>query len=352
MLRYIFKRLLLIIPTLFLIVLVNFALVQLAPGGPVEYIVNAATGMGHGGEVSSGKANISSMYKATKGMEAELVEQLNKYYGFDQPAYIRFFKMIKQYLVFDLGESYYQSKKVSDLIIDRIPISLSLGVWSTLLIYLIAIPLGIKKAKDNGSVFDHSTSFIISLAYSLPTFVLGILLIVFFAGNNLFYIFPISGITSSNFEEMSTWGKIKDYIWHIALPTITITLGGLASLTFLTKNCFMDEMHKQYVNTARAKGLSENSVMYKHVFRNAMLIVLGSMPETLLRVFFTGALLTEIIFSLHGIGYLSYESIINRDYAVVFGTLYIFTLIGLFCNLLTDITYMLIDPRIDYEGRA
>jgi microcin C transport system permease protein len=354
MLEYIIKRILLIIPTLFIIILLNFIIVQFAPGGPVENTIAQLRGLQGGTEAGGigARVKISDSYKASQGMDDELVAYIKKLYGFDKPAHERFFDMIKNYATFEFGKSFYQNKRVIDLVYERLPISISLGLWSTLIIYAISIPLGIAKAVRNGERFDSITSFIIAFLYAIPSFLLAIILIMLFAGDGAFSYFPIRGLVSSNFEELSLLDKIKDYAWHIALPCITLTLSGFASLTILTKNSFLEEINKQYVLTAGSKGLSDTSVLYMHVFRNAMLLIITSIPEILLKILFTGTVLIEIIFSLNGLGLLSYESAISRDYPVVFGTLYIFTLIGLIATLITDILYVVVDPRIDFEKRA
>ncbi len=350
MLEYILKRILFIIPTLLCIILINFLIVQLAPGGPVEITLAKIRDLQQS-ESGSNKISASGQFKSSKGLDPELVNYIKKLYGFDKPAHERLWIMIKSYLTFDLGHSYFRNKQVGDLILEKIPVSLSLGLWSTLLIYLISIPLGIKKAVRSGEKFDSWTSFVIAFAYALPSFLVGIILLLVFAGDGSLSYFPIRGLTSPGWNDFSITQKISDYAWHMILPTITLAISGFATITILTKNSFLEEIHKQYVTTARAKGLSEHKILYGHVFRNAMLIVITSIPDALIKVFITGSLLIEIVFSLDGIGLLSYESAIGRDYPVVFGTLYIFTLIGLIANLLTDITYMLVDPRIDFEKR-
>lgn len=352
MLGYIIKRLLLIIPTLFCIIAINFLIVQFAPGGPVETTIAQLKDVSRMGEAGmTGKVSASSQMKSTTGMDDELVSYIKKLYGFDKPPLERFWIMIKNYSTFNLGDSYFRNKSVGDLIISKIPVSLSLGLWSTILIYLISIPLGIRKAVKNGEKFDAWTSVVIAFAYALPSFLVAIILITLFASDGPMSYFPIRGITSPNWNDLSIVGKITDYIWHMILPTITLTIAGFATITMLTKNSFLEEIHKQYVTTARAKGLSENQIRYGHIFRNAMLIVITSIPDALIKVFITGSLLIEIIFSLEGIGLLSYESAVARDYPVVFGTLYIFTLIGLIANLITDMMYVVVDPRIDFEKR-
>jgi microcin C transport system permease protein len=351
MLNYILKRILLIFPTLLFIIIINFAIVQLAPGGPVEMTLASIRDLQQSESVN-GRVSAVKQFKASKGLDDELVTYIKKLYGFDKPPHQRLWIMIKNYLSFDLGHSYFHNKQVGDLILEKIPISLSLGLWSTLIIYLVSIPLGIKKAMKNGEAFDGWTSFIIAFAYALPSFLVAIILLLLFAGNGPLSYFPIRGIISHNWDSLSAIGKVKDYAWHMVLPTLTLAIAGFATITMLTKNSFLEEIHKQYVITARAKGLSENQILYGHVFRNAMLIVITSIPDALIKVFITGSLLIEIIFSLDGIGLLSYESAVGRDYPVVFGALYIFTLIGLIANLLTDIAYMIVDPRIDFERRG
>ena len=353
---YIAKRLLLVLPTLFGILLLNFLVIQAAPGGPVEKILAELQGIGGSGTGSSfagGSADTVSggEYRGSRGLPPELVERIEKMYGFDKPAHERFWLMIKNYFSFDFGESYYRDRSVTELIVERLPVSISLGLWSTLIAYMISIPLGIRKAVRDGSRFDVWSSTAIIIGFAIPSFLLGILLIVLFAGGSYFEWFPLRGLTSDNFDELSLFGKIIDYAWHITLPTIAIVVGNFATLSMLTKNSFMDEIRKQYVQTARAKGLSEKQVLYGHVFRNAMLIIIAGFPAAFISMFFTGVLLIEFIFSLDGLGLLGFESVINRDYPVVFGTLFIFTLIGLLLKLVSDLTYMWVDPRIDFERR-
>lgn len=353
MLRYILKRLLLIIPTLLAIVIINFFIVQLAPGGPVEEMVTRLRGFNTTGSVEASNAvragNVTK-YKASQGLDPELLEEIKKLYGFDKPAHERLWIMLKNYATFEFGNSYFRNAKVTDLIIEKFPVSISLGLWSTLLIYLISIPLGIKKATRNGEKFDVTSSFIIIVAYAIPSFLFALILITVFAGNGPLGIFPMRGIVSYGWENLPWYNKVTDYLWHIILPTVAITISGFATITMLTKNSFLEEIRKQYVLTARAKGLSENKVLYGHVFRNAMLIVISGIPDAIIKILFTGALLIEIIFSLDGLGLLGYESVMSRDYPVVFGTLYIFTLVGLLINIITDLTYVLIDPRINFES--
>ena len=350
--NYIFKRLLLIPVTLFGILLINFAIVQLAPGGPVEYMLAQYKGMNTSatGNINSGTPNLNSeKYQGSKGVPEDLVKELEKQFGFDKPLHIRFIKMLKDYLSFDFGKSYYKDKTVLQLIKERLPVSISLGLWSTLLIYLIAIPLGIRKAREDGEEFDIITSTIIFIGSAIPVFLFAVFLIVIFAGGTYFQLFPLKGLTSDGWETFGFWHKIGDYFWHITLPTICIVIGGIASLTMLTKNSFMDELSKQYVLTARAKGLSEKRILYHHVFRNAMMIIIAGLPGLLVKILFTGSLLIEIIFSLNGMGLLGYEAIMTRDYPVVFGTLYIFALLGLVLKLISDLTYSLVDPRVNFN---
>lgn len=350
--NYIIKRLLLIPVTLFGILLINFAIIQLAPGGPVEYMLAQYKGMDTSatGNIHSGTPNLNSeKYQGAKGVPEDLVKELEKQFGFDKPVHERFIKMLKDYLTFDFGKSYYKDKTVLQLIKERLPVSISLGLWSTLLIYLIAIPLGIKKAKEDGEEFDVITSTIIFIGSAIPVFLFAVFLIVIFAGGTYFQLFPLKGLTSDDWETFSLWHKIADYFWHITLPTICIVIGGIASLTMLTKNSFMDELSKQYVLTARAKGLSEKRILYRHVFRNAMMIIIAGLPGLLIKILFTGSLLIEIIFSLNGMGLLGYEAIMTRDYPVVFGTLYIFALLGLILKLISDLTYSLVDPRVNFD---
>ncbi len=354
---YILRRLALIIPTLIGVLLLNFIIVQAAPGGPVEQLI--AEMQGHGGSALSratggGGAEVSSGSgdsRGSRGLPPELLKEIEAMYGFDRPAHERFLMMLKDYATFDFGESFFRDRSVVELIVDKLPVSISLGLWSTLIIYLISIPLGIRKAVSDGSRFDVWSSSIIVVGYAIPGFLFAILLIVLFAGGSYFDVFPLSGLTSPNFEQMTWYQKIGDYFWHLALPVSANVIGGFATLTLLTKNSFLDEIGKHYVVTARAKGLGERQVLYGHVFRNAMLIVIASLPGVLISLFFTGALLIEVIFSLDGLGLLGFEATLNRDYPVIFGTLYIFTLMGLALKLISDLTYVLVDPRIDFESR-
>ncbi len=351
--NYIFKRLLLIPVTLLGILLINFAIIQMAPGGPVEHILAQYRGINTDAKsqlTSSVNLNTqNSRYQGSQGVPEELIEELEKQFGFDKPAHQRFWKMIKDYARFDFGRSYYQDKSVWELIVERMPVSISLGLWSTLIIYLIAIPLGIRKAVSDGTKFDVWTSFAVVIGSAIPVFLFAVFLIVFLAGGTYWHIFPLRGLTSDNWQNLSWYNKIFDYFWHIALPTLSMVIGGFASLTMLTKNSFLDELNKPYVLTARAKGLSENRILYGHVFRNAMLIVIAGFPSLLIKMLFTGSLLIEVIFSLNGLGLLGYEAITTRDYPVIFGTLYIFALLGLVLKLISDITYSLVDPRINFS---
>jgi len=355
--QYILRRLLLIIPTLLGILLLNFIIVQAAPGGPVEQTLAQLEGLGSEVENRIGstgeiqRSSDDSSYRGAQGLDPELIEQIKKMYGFDKPAHERFFIMLKNYATFDFGSSFFRDRTVIDLMLEKMPVSISLGLWSTLIIYLISIPLGIRKALRDGSRFDVWTSATIIIGYAIPGFLFAILLIVLFAGGTYFDWFPLRGLTSSNFDELSWLGKIGDYFWHLALPITANVIGGFATLTMLTKNSFLDEINKQYVITARAKGLEENRILYQHVFRNAMLIVIAGMPAALVTLFFTGSLLIEVIFSLDGLGLLAFESTLNRDYPVMFGSLYLFTLLGLILKLVSDLTYVWVDPRIDFESR-
>ena len=358
MLAYIFRRLLLIIPTLFGILLLNFIIIQAAPGGPVEQMIaklegfDSATG-GATSRISGGGAEASSggNYRGAQGLDPALIEEIEKMYGFDKSAPERFWLMIKNYVQFDFGDSFFRDAAVIDLILEKMPVSISLGLWSTLIMYLISIPLGIAKATRHGSAFDVWSSTAIIVGYAIPAFLFAILLIVLFAGGSYWDIFPLRGLTSNNFDELPLSGKILDYFWHLVLPITALVIGNFATMTFLTKNSFLDEIGKQYVVTARAKGLTERAVLYGHVFRNAMLLIIAGFPSAFIGIFFTGSLMIEVIFSLDGLGLLGFESAINRDYPVVFGTLFIFTLLGLVVKLIGDLTYTLVDPRIDFETR-
>ncbi len=368
MAAYILRRLLLIPVTMFGILLISFAIIQFAPGGPVERVIAQITntdvsatvriGGGEGGDFSGSAANnaasgggVSSKYRGAQGLDPEFIKKLEKQFGFDKPAHERFLKMLGDYIRFDFGESYYRDVSVLSLIKEKLPVSISLGLWMTLLSYGISIPLGIAKAVRDGSRFDIWTSSVVTVGYAIPNFLFAVLLIVLFAGGSFFDVFPLRGLTSDNFAELNWYQKVGDYIWHMTLPILAMAIGAFATTSFLTKNSFLDEIKKQYVMTARAKGLSEREVLYGHVFRNAMLIIIAGFPGAFIGAFFAGALLIEQIFSLDGLGLLSFDSIVNRDYPVVFATLYIFGLMGLLINLISDLTYTWIDPRIDFESR-
>ncbi len=367
MLAYILRRLALIPLTLLGIIAINFAIVQIAPGGPVEQLlaqlkntaVSATARVGGGEGVEAGRGSVAqpsaggnnSAYRGAQGLDPAFIAELNRQFGFDQPAYVRFGLMIRDYLSFDLGRSYFRDRAVLDLVLDKLPVSISLGVWSTLLIYVISIPLGIAKAVRDGSRFDVLSSAAVIVGYAIPAFLFAILLIIVFAGGRYLDWFPLRGLVSDHWADLSWPARILDYFWHLALPVTAMVIGGFASLTMLTKNSFLDEINKQYVVTARAKGLSERQVLYGHVFRNAMLIVIASFPAVFISIFFGGSLIIETIFSLDGLGRLAYESAIQRDYPVVFGTLYVFGLLGLVVGLLSDLTYVWVDPRIDFESR-
>jgi len=348
MIFYIAKRLLLMIPTLFGVMLVTFIITQFVPGGPVEKMIAEIEGYGKGGgEVSTG---VSGFYRGQSGLEGEKIEELKKLYGFDKSPTERFITMMKQYLVFDFGESYYYHRSVVDLVISRMPVSMSLGLWSFLIVYGVCIPLGIKKAVNDGSRFDVISSTVILVGYAVPGFVLGVILIVLFGGGSFWSVFPLRGLVSDNWAELSLIGKILDYLWHMVLPITASAIGSLAVMTMLTKNSFLEEIRKQYVITARAKGLAESKVLYNHIFRNAIIPIITGFPGYFIASFFTGSLLIETIFSLEGMGLLAYESVLNRDYPVVLGTLYFFSLIGLISRLLSDLSYVIVDPRISFEA--
>ena len=360
---YILRRLLLIVPTLIGIMLINFTLTQFVPGGPIEQIAAQMRGEGDvfrniaGGEGSSAATDTASTsgpeeYAGARGLPPEFIKQLEKEFGFDKPPAERFLTMLGNYLRFDFGQSWFRSISVVDLVLEKMPVSITLGLWSTLLAYLISIPLGIRKAVRDGTSFDTWTSSAIIIAYAIPGFLFAVMLMVLFAGGSYWKIFPLRGLTSDNFDTLSTFGKIKDYLWHITLPVIASTISSFATLTLLTKNSFLDEIGKQYVMTARAKGLTERRVLYGHVFRNAMLIVIAGFPSLFLGVFFGASILIETIFSLDGLGRLGFEAAVQRDYPVIFGTLYVFGLMGLVVGILSDLTYVLVDPRIDFESRA
>jgi len=343
---YIVKRVGLMIPTLFGVMLLTFVVTQFVPGGPVEQLLAEMEGLGKGGEV----AGSTSIYRGDSGLDDKRVNQLKELYGFDQPPLTRFVSMMKNYMVFDFGDSYYYHRSVADLVISRMPVSMSLGLWSFIIVYGVCIPLGISKAVRNGSRFDILTSTAILIGYAIPGFVLAIVLIVLFGGGSFWNIFPLRGIVSDGWSEMTMLKKILDYLWHMVLPITSGAVGSLAVMTMLTKNSFLEEIRKQYVLTARAKGLSENQVLYKHVFRNGIIPIITGFPGYFIAAFFTGSLLIETIFSLDGMGLLAYQSVLNRDYPVVLGTLYFFTLIGLFSRLLSDLSYVVVDPRISFDS--
>lgn len=373
MTAYILRRLFLVIPTLFGIMVINFVVVQFAPGGPVEQMLAELRGQGGPGapleritgggmetaaptgtvrsldQASAGEA--SSRYRGARGLDPEIVAEIERMFGFDRPAHERFVKMMVSYLTFDFGRSFFQDRSVVELLFDKMPVSISLGLWTTLLVYLISIPLGIRKAVKDGSRFDVVTSAIVLVGYAVPGFLFAILLVVLFAGGSFLQIFPLRGLTSPNWAELSLIDKVLDYFWHLCLPITAMVIGGFAGLTMLTKNSFLDEIGKQYVMTARAKGCSERRVLYGHVFRNAMLLIIAGFPSAFIGILFTGALLVEIIFSLDGLGLLGFEAAIRRDYPVMFGTLYIFTLLGLVLQIIGDLMYTVVDPRIDFEAR-
>jgi microcin C transport system permease protein len=363
---YIVRRLLLIIPTLFGIMVLNFAIVQAAPGGPVERLIAQLKGQdiqatARIGGVAQGEAagaappavagSTTSKYRGAQGLDPALIKEIEKLYGFDKPAYLRFVQMMGNYLRFDFGESFYRNRSVVSLVIDKMPVSISLGLWTTLLVYLISIPLGIAKAVRDGTRFDVWSSGVVIVGYAVPGFLFAVLLVVLFAGGSFLDWFPLRGLVSEHWHELSWPARILDYFWHITLQVLAMVIGGFAGLTMLTKNSFLEEINKQYVVTARAKGLNQHRVLYGHVFRNAMLIVVAGFPSAFVSILFTGSLLIEVIFSLDGLGLLGFEAAINRDYPVMFGTLYFFTLLGLVMKLVEDLTYVMVDPRIDFESR-
>jgi microcin C transport system permease protein len=375
MLSYIIRRLLLIVPTLFLIMVINFVIVQGAPGGPVEQAIARIKGTaveatariggtaltevsGVAREAVTAAGEVVGKYRGARGLDPELIAELERMYGFDKPAHERFIQMMRNYhLVFDFGDSFFRDRSVVALVLDRMPVSISLGLWTTLLVYLISIPLGVAKAVRDGTPFDVWTSAVVIVGYAIPGFIFAILLIVVFAGGSFLDWFPLRDLLSPQFAHLSILGCattlacIADYFWHMTLPIVALVIGGFAGLTMLTKNSFLDEINKQYVITARAKGLSERRVLYGHVFRNAMLIVVAGFPSALIGILFTGVLFIEIIFSINGLGLLGFEAALGRDYPLLFGTLYFFTLVGLLMALVRDLTYVLIDPRIDFETR-
>ena len=367
MLAYIVRRLLLMIPTLLGIMVINFGIVQLAPGGPIEQIIAEVSGTdagttgrisSSGSELSGGSASAaasastaSSGYRGAQGLDPEFIKDLERQFGFDKPLHERFLKMMGNFIVFDFGTSFFRDETVIDLVLSKMPVSISLGLWTTIIVYLVCIPLGIRKAVKDGTRFDVWTTTILTIGFAIPSFVMAILLIVLFSGGSFFDLFPLRGLTSENFDELSLFGQALDYLWHLILPITALVMGGFLSLTMLTKNSYLDQINMLYVQTARAKGLTENRVMYGHVFRNAMLIVIAGFPGAFIGILFTGAMLIEIIFSLDGLGLLGFEAAIKRDYPIMFATVYFFTLLGLVMNLVGDLMYTIIDPRIDFEGR-
>jgi len=363
---YLVRRVLLIFPTLFGIMLINFAVIQIVPGGPVEQMIAQMTGTavestarfsgGGEGELNSSFDASSfddgdSKYRGAQGLDPDIIKEIEVMYGMDKPAHERFFKMLKSYIFFDFGESFFRDQKVTSLVLDKMPVSISLGLWTTLLVYLISIPLGIRKAIKDGSRFDIISSSIVTIGYAIPNFLFAVILIVFFAGGRFYDIFPLRGLVSENFEELTLLAQIKDYFWHLTLPLLAMIVSGFAGLTFLTKNSFIDQINQQYVMTAKAKGLSERKVLYGHVFRNAMLIVIAGFPSAFIGILFSSSLFIEVIFSLDGLGLLGYEAALTRDYPVIFATLYFFSLLGLIMGILGDFMYSIIDPRIDFESR-
>ncbi|MDC0609721.1 microcin C ABC transporter permease YejB [Vibrio sp.] len=361
MTAYIFRRLLLVIPTLWAIITINFFVIQIAPGGPVEQAIAQIEGhtsgvmdrfSGGGTEVNSASVNAAkSDYKGSRGLDPEVVAAIKKQFGFDKPISERYWDMLKNYITFNFGESLFKGGNVIDLIKERLPVSISLGLWSTLIIYLVSIPLGISKAIHHGSRFDIWSSAMVIVGYAIPGFLFAIILIILFASGNYFSWFPLRGLVSDNFSQLTWYQQIGDYFWHLTLPILAMVISGFATLSMLTKNSFLDEINKQYVVTARAKGLDEGRILYKHVFRNAMLIIIAGFPSAFISIFFTGSMLIEVMFSLNGIGLLGFESTIQRDYPVVFSTLYIMTLLGLILSIISDLTYTWVDPRIDFEAR-
>lgn len=342
---YLFKRLLLMIPTLLGVLLLMFVVTQFVPGGPVEQYIMQARGTGVGGEGAGAMID----YRGAQGINEAQLEKIKALYGFDKPAYQRFFQMLGQYATFDLGESFYQHRSVGGLIVEKLPVSISIGMWTFLLSYLIAVPLGVAKAVRHGTRFDTVTTLIVLAGYAIPGFVLGVALLVLVGGGGVWPLFPLRGLTSTNWDELSLMGKVMDYLWHIALPVFCMVVGGFASLTVLTKNAFLEEIRKQYVMTARAKGLSEKKVLWKHVFRNALIPLVTGFPAAFVAAFFTGSILIETLFSLDGMGLLGYESVMRRDYPVVLRTLFLFTLIGLVTKLISDFCYVWVDPRVKFD---
>jgi len=369
MAAYLLKRALLILPTMLGIMFISFVIVQFAPGGPVEQVIAKLSGsdtsisermgggsdtLGTGSQSQLGQGaaeTVTSKYRGAQGLEPEFIKSLEKQFGFDKPAHERFFLMMKNYLTFDFGKSYFRDVSVLELVKEKLPVSISLGLWMTLITYLISIPLGIRKAVRDGEPFDTWTSSVLVIGYAVPGFLVAVLLLILFAGSSFFQWFPSRGLTSDNWDELTLGGKVVDYFWHLVLPMIAMALGSFTTMAFLTKNSFLDEIRKQYVMTARAKGLSEREVLYGHVFRNAMLLIIAGFPSAFIAAFFSSSLLIETIFSLDGLGLLGFESVIKRDYPVVFATLYIFSLVGLLVNIISDFIYTMVDPRIDFESR-
>ena len=350
--RYILRRILWMVPTLLGVITLTFAVIQFVPGGPVEQMMLELKGRGEASVGAVESSGGGSTYRGRQGVDEERLKEIKALYGFDRPVHERYFQMLKRFAMFDLGQSYYQHKSVGELVLSKMPVSISLGLWTFLITYLISIPLGIKKAVRAGTRFDTATSVVILIGYAIPGFVLGVLLLVLFGGGSFLQLFPLRGLTSDNWAELSMIGKVMDYLWHLVLPITASVLGNFAVITMLTKNSFLEEIRKQYVITARAKGLSEDKVLWKHVFRNAMIPLVTGFPSAFIGAFFTGSLLIETLFSLDGLGLLSYEAVMKRDYPVVLGTLYLFTLIGLFTKLISDIAYVLVDPRIQFESQS
>tara|TARA_Y100001970_G_scaffold288916_1_gene417691 strand:- start:85 stop:1131 length:1047 start_codon:yes stop_codon:yes gene_type:complete len=346
--------------------LINFAIVQVVPGGPVEQMIAQITGTAvestarfsgsNEGEINQDVSidnflSNDSKYRGAQGLDPDIIKEIEQMYGMDKPAHQRFIKMIRDYITFDFGESFFRDQKVTSLVLDKMPVSISLGLWTTIIVYLISIPLGIRKAINDGSRFDIMSSTIVTIGYAIPNFLFAVILIVFFAGGRFYDIFPLRGLVSENFNELSLFGQIKDYFWHLTLPLIAMIVSGFAGLTFLTKNSFLDQINQQYVITAKAKGLTERKVLYGHVFRNAMLIVIAGFPSAFIGILFSSSLFIEVIFSLDGLGLLGYEAALTRDYPVIFATLYFFSLLGLIMGIIGDFMYSIIDPRIDFESR-
>ncbi len=364
MTAYIIRRLLLMIPTLWAIITLNFFIIQIAPGGPVEQEMAKMQGINNSAlDVISGnnqsdiqqnapKDEAASKYLGARGLDPAVIKAIEERFGFDKPLMERYWMMLKSYLLFDFGDSFFKGGSVMGLVLERMPVSISLGLWSTLIIYFLCIPLGIYKARNSGSQFDTSTTTLLIALSAIPGFLFAVLLVIIFAGGNYLDWFPLRGLVSDNWDQLSWFGKITDYLWHMVLPTIALTIGGFLGLTLLTKNSFLDEISKQYVMTARAKGNTERQVMYRHVFRNAMLIIIAGFPAAFIGILFAGSLLIEVIFSLEGLGLLGFEAVIQRDYPIMFATLYVFTFIGLIMGLIGDLMYTVVDPRIDFEARG